>query len=109
MPILITSPPRSGPTVRSSMTVSGAGSAPARSSADSTTVSSTLKLPLIWPEPPVIGSRMTGAGVGQPFAVERDAVLHRIGLAGLGVGKHGHARRQAVALGYVGDHVEGHL
>jgi hypothetical protein len=43
------------------MMVSGAGSAPARSSAARSDVSWTVKLPLIWPAPPVIGSRMTGA------------------------------------------------
>jgi hypothetical protein len=34
-PMRMASPPRSGPTVRSSMTVSGTGNAPARSSAAS--------------------------------------------------------------------------
>ena len=38
-----------------------AGSAPARRMADSSCVSMTEKLPLIWPLPPRIGSRMTGA------------------------------------------------
>ena len=43
------------------MTVSLAGSAPARSSADRVPASCTVTLPDIWPEPPVIGSRITGA------------------------------------------------
>jgi hypothetical protein len=55
------SAPRSAPTVRSSMTVSLAGRAPARSMAASVLAVSVEKLPEIWPAPPVIGSRMTGA------------------------------------------------
>ncbi len=45
------------------MTVSGAGSAPARSSIARSLAPCTVKLPEIWPEPPVIGSRMTGAEI----------------------------------------------
>ncbi len=61
MPISMASAPRSAPTVRSSITVSGAGSAPARSRAARSVVCCTVKLPEICPEPPMIGSRMTGA------------------------------------------------
>ncbi len=60
-PMRMASLPRSGPTVRSSITLSGTGSAPARSSAASEAASATVKLPLICPVPPVIGSWMTGA------------------------------------------------
>ncbi len=55
------SAPSSGPTLRSSTTVSGAGSAPARSSTARSVAEAAVKLPLIWPRPPVIGSRITGA------------------------------------------------
>ena len=60
-PARIESAPSSGPTLRSSTTVSGAGSAPARSSTARSLADWALKLPLIWPRPPVIGSRITGA------------------------------------------------
>ena len=55
--------PRLGPTVRSSMMVSFAGSAPARSSTARSLALSTVKLPEIWPEPPRIGSRIRGAEI----------------------------------------------
>lgn len=55
-PIRIASLPRSAPTVRSSIACSGTGSEPARSRAASDVVSLTENAPLIWPEPPVIGS-----------------------------------------------------
>ena len=45
------------------MTVSFAGSAPARSRIARLFAVSTVKLPEIWPEPPRIGSRMTGADI----------------------------------------------
>ena len=45
------------------MTVSGAGSAPARSRIARSLAACTVKLPEIWPEPPVIGSRITGAEI----------------------------------------------
>jgi len=60
-PFWMTSLPRSAPTLRSSITVSLAGRAPARSSAESVPASWTVKLPEIWPDPPVMGSRITGA------------------------------------------------
>ena len=63
LPLAIESAPRPGPTVRSSMMVSGAGSAPARSRMERSLALSTVKLPEICPEPPRIGSRMTGAEI----------------------------------------------
>ena len=57
------SAPRLAPTVRSSMTVSLAGSAPERSSTARSFACCTVKLPLICPVPPRIGSRMTGAEI----------------------------------------------
>ena len=48
------------PTTRSSTIVSLAGSAPERSWIASWLALSTVKLPLIWPEPPRIGSRIDG-------------------------------------------------
>ena len=63
MPFSIESWPRPGPTVRSSMMVSGAGSAPARSRMARSLAACTVKLPEIWPEPPRIGSRITGAEI----------------------------------------------
>src|SRR5207237_8545190 len=62
-PVAIESWPRPGPTVRSSMIVSGAGSAPARSRIARSLAACTVKLPEICPEPPVIGSRITGAEI----------------------------------------------
>ena len=61
LPARIESAPRSGPTVRSSRMVSGAGKAPARSSNARSFASTVVKLPEMMPEPPMIGSRMTGA------------------------------------------------
>ena len=45
------------------MMVSGAGSAPARSRIARSLALWTVKLPEIWPEPPRIGSRITGAEI----------------------------------------------
>ena len=61
LPDSIESAPRLAPTVRSSITVSLAGSAPERSSTARSLARCTVKLPLICPVPPRIGSRMTGA------------------------------------------------
>ena len=47
MPIEMESLPKSGPTVRSSMTFSGAGKAPARSNKASSLASATVNEPLI--------------------------------------------------------------
>ncbi len=58
LPDSIESAPRLAPTVRSSMTVSLAGSAPERSSTARSLARCTVKLPLICPVPPRIGSRM---------------------------------------------------
>ena len=60
LPAAIESAPRSGPTVRSSMMLSGAGSAPARSKIASSFADSTVKLPEMMPLPPRIGSWMRG-------------------------------------------------
>ena len=60
-PAWIESAPRSGPTVRSSRIVIGAGSAPARSSSARSLADCTVKLPEMMPLPPRIGSRITGA------------------------------------------------
>ena len=65
-PALIELAPRLGPIERSSTTVSGAGSAPARNSTARSFASWTEKLPLICPWPPMIGSRMTGALITLP-------------------------------------------
>ncbi len=45
------------------MMVSGAGKAPARSRMARSLALCTVKLPEIWPEPPMMGSRMTGAEI----------------------------------------------
>jgi len=60
-PAWIESAPRSGPTVRSSMIDSCAGKAPARSRRARSLALCTVKEPEMTPEPPVIGSRTTGA------------------------------------------------
>ncbi len=52
--------------MRSSTICNGTGNAPARSSADSELVSAAVKLPEICPEPPTIGSWMTGALITLP-------------------------------------------
>ncbi len=49
--------------MRSSTIVSLAGSAPDLSWMASCVAVSTVKLPLIWPDPPRIGSRITGAEI----------------------------------------------
>ncbi len=63
MPAEMESAPRPGPTVRSSITVSGAGNAPARSRIARSFADCAVKLPEIWPEPARIGSRITGAEI----------------------------------------------
>ena len=63
LPAAIESAPRPGPTERSSTMVSFAGSEPARSRIARSLAVWTVKLPLIWPEPPRIGSRITGAEI----------------------------------------------
>ena len=60
-PAFIESSPRLGPTVLSSNTFIGAGSEPALSKTAKSLAVSGEKLPLIFPEPPVIGSRICGA------------------------------------------------
>ncbi len=61
LPASMESRPRPGPTTRRSTTVNFAGSAPARSSTERSLAWATVKLPVIWPEPPVIGVLMRGA------------------------------------------------
>ena len=63
LPASMESAPSEGPTVRSSTIVSLAGSAPDLSWIASYVAVSTVKLPLIWPDPPRIGSRITGAEI----------------------------------------------
>lgn len=63
LPAWMESWPRPGPTVRSSMTVSVAGSAPARSSTARSLALCGVKLPEICPVPPRIGSRICGAEI----------------------------------------------
>ena len=55
--------PSEGPTLRSSTIVSLAGNAPDLSWMASCVAVSGVKLPLIWPRPPRIGSRITGAEI----------------------------------------------
>ena len=52
--------------MRSSSIFMGAGSAPARSSSERSFASSTVKLPVICPLPPTMGSRITGALMTRP-------------------------------------------
>src|ERR1700693_4900652 len=72
LPALPTPPPPAsahfvqGSSVRSSIMVSGAGSAPERSRIARLFALSTVKPPDIWPEPPRIGSRAGGAGHTHP-------------------------------------------
>ena len=61
LPASIESKPRPGPTVRSSRTVRGAGNAPALSKRAKSLAVLTVKLPEMMPEPPRIGSLITGA------------------------------------------------
>ena len=63
LPASIESWPRPGPTVRSSMMFSVAGSAPARSSTARSLALCAVKLPEIWPWPPRMGSRICGAEI----------------------------------------------
>ena len=85
VPMAMASAPRSAPTVRSSITVSGAGRAPARSRVERSVASCAEKRPLICPEPPTIGSRrlkvvyVTQAEVAPPtfvFFVNDPALVH---------------------------------
>ena len=81
-PARIESAPSSGPTVRCSSGLSGAGSAPARSSSARSLAISTVKLPVMMPWPPMIGSRITGRG--DDCVVEHDGeALADIGLGGI--------------------------
>ena len=66
LPARIESAPSPGPTVRSSRMVSGAGSAPARSSKARSCTSCTLKRPEMMPLPPKIAERITGALITWP-------------------------------------------
>ena len=61
LPAAMESAPSPEPTERSSRMTSGAGRAPARSSSARSCASCTENLPLIWPLPPTMGSRMSGA------------------------------------------------
>src|SRR6266545_3754309 len=60
-PLRIESAPSDGPTVRSSSTLTGAGSAPARSTMARSVASSVVNPPVIWARPDGIRSRITGA------------------------------------------------
>ncbi len=60
-PFLTESDPSDGPTVRSSMMWTGAGSAPARSTIERSFEVWMSKLPVIDASPPVMRSRITGA------------------------------------------------
>ena len=62
-PARTASAPRSAPTVFCSITFSGAGSAPDFSSSASWVALSMVKLPVIWPWPPMIGSDDPGAEI----------------------------------------------
>ncbi len=70
LPLAIESAPRPRPTVRSSMMVSGAGSAPARIRIARSLALCTVKLPEIWPEPP--GDRLADDRRRNHFVVEHD-------------------------------------
>ncbi len=61
MPWRIESAPSEGPTVRSSSTWTGAGSAPARSTMARSVASSVVKPPVIWARPEGMRSRICGA------------------------------------------------
>ena len=61
VPLSIAACPRLASTVRSSITVSGAGNAPARNIMARLLALSALKLPDICPLPPQIGSLIRGA------------------------------------------------
>ena len=63
LPARIESDPSSGPIVRSSRKVILAGSAPARSSTARLVELSTVKLPVMMPEPPPICDWITGAEI----------------------------------------------
>ena len=65
-PALIESSPRLGPTVLSSKTVIGAGNEPALSNTAKSFAVSGEKFPLIFPCPPVMGSRIWGALITLP-------------------------------------------
>jgi hypothetical protein len=61
IPCRMESAPSEGPTVRSSMMVTGAGSAPARSTMARSRASSTVNCPVMTARPPGIRSLMRGA------------------------------------------------
>ena len=63
LPASIESAPSSGPMVRSSRKVISAGSAPARSNTASCVLSSTVKLPVMIPDPPAMWLWITGAEI----------------------------------------------
>ncbi len=63
VPASTESAPSPGPTVRSSRIFKGAGSAPARSKIAKSFAVSTEKLPVMRPDPPKIGERITGADI----------------------------------------------
>ncbi len=69
-PARMLSAPSSGPTVRSSTTVSGAGRAPARSSTARSVAVCAVKLPLISPAP--AGDRLVDHRRGQDLVVQHD-------------------------------------
>ena len=66
LPAWIESAPSSGPMVRSSRKVISAGSAPARRSTASWVLSSTVKLPVMIPDPPAMWLWITGAEITSP-------------------------------------------
>ena len=61
IPWRMESAPSDGPTVRSSSTWTGAGSAPARSTMARSVASSVVKPPVIWARPDGMRSRICGA------------------------------------------------
>ena len=62
-PASMLSCPSSGPIVRSSRNLRPAGSAPARSSTASSVLASTVKLPVMIPDPPGIADWIVGAEI----------------------------------------------
>src|SRR5579859_3256138 len=115
-PARTASAPSSAPTVRCSSTFMGAGSAPARSSTDSSLALSGVKFPSISPDPPGIGPLMLGASM--TFLSGRITELARANAieaefddrtsatllveTGMGVGEHLAVHHEALL-----DHVEG--
>src|SRR5206468_710345 len=74
-PLRIESCPSDGPTVRSSISLSGAGSAPLRSTLARSWASVKSKWPSIRPRPPVIGALLSGADSTTPSRVIERARL----------------------------------